>query len=48
MINWISLACTLTAYTDTAAGLYLRSMMTQFVSYVDPALAHYIVIELHF
>ncbi len=48
MTNWISLALTFAAYTDTAAGLYLRRMMAQFVSYVDPQLASYIALELHF
>ena len=48
MTNWISLTITLAAYTDTPAGFYLRSMMAQFVSYIDPALASYIALELHF
>ena len=48
MTNYFSLAFTLAAYTDTAAGFYLRRVMTLFVSYVDPVLAIYIVTELHF
>ena len=48
MTNWFSLAITFAAYTDTASGLYLRRIMAQFVSYVDPELATYIATELHF
>ena len=41
-------ALTLLAYTDTATGLWLRSLMAALVGRVDPLLAEYIVFDLHF
>ncbi len=48
MTNLLSLTVTLAAYTDTAIGHLLRSMMILPVEFFDAPLAMYVVQHLHF
>ena len=41
-------AFTLAAYTDTAAGLWLRSVMAAPIDFVDPGLVAYVILNLRF
>lgn len=48
MEKMFSLALTLTAYSDTFAGMWLRLQMVRPVRHFDPGLADYIVLFLRF